>query len=92
MRPIDADALREWLKGWIEYYNLSPAYVRALIDEQPTVDAVEVVRCKDCRYYMRSDELCEMIAARLHLYECGKQWNEDSFCCWGKRRGEEDER
>lgn len=51
----------------------------------------ELVRCRDCRYYMRSDELCEMIAARLHLYECGKQWNEDSFCCWGKRRGEEDE-
>ena len=38
MRLIDADALMEWLNGWIEYYNLSPAYVRALIDRQPTIE------------------------------------------------------
>ena len=37
MRQIDADALMECFKGWIEEYNLSPAYVRAIIDEMPTI-------------------------------------------------------
>ena len=37
MRLIDADALMECFKGWIEEYNLSPAYVRAIIDEMPTI-------------------------------------------------------
>lgn len=41
MRLIDADVLMEWLKGWREYHNLSPAYVRALIDEQPTINPMK---------------------------------------------------
>ena len=47
MRLIDADALKaEWQNGFYK------KIVDALMDDAPTVDAVEVVRCKDClRYY-----------------------------------------
>ena len=42
MRLIDADAYKKYLDdNWIvANYNA--------IDAQPTIDAVEVVRCKDC--------------------------------------------
>jgi predicted nucleic-acid-binding Zn-ribbon protein len=54
-RYIDADALKEYIDcGHLR----SPAEVCFserdvvdLIDAQPTVDAVPVIRCKDCRYY-----------------------------------------
>ena len=48
----------------------------------------ELVRCKDCKYYLKSDEKCQLIDTRLHFYETGKRWAEDSFCSWAKRKEE----
>ena len=42
----------------------------------PSVDAVEVVRCKDCKYYNPIGVCIEMSSAVC----------EDSFCCWAERR------
>lgn len=48
-----------------------------VIDEAPTVDAVEVVRCKDCVEY---------------LYCLQNEHNDpNGFCAWGKPREVEDE-
>ena len=41
MRLIDVDKLKD---------IISDTWVLDRIDEQPTVDAVPVVRCKDCKY------------------------------------------
>lgn len=41
MRLIDADKLDWWYKG---------RNIRRVIDDAPTVDAVQVVRCKDCKH------------------------------------------
>lgn len=52
-RLIDAAALKAELRKSAEYHEARrPGYYSAIthIDEQPTVDAVEVVRCKDCCY------------------------------------------
>ena len=58
MRLIDADEMRN---GWIDGIN-EPIYcandVLDDIDEQPTVDAVEVVRCKDCIWYHKAHIKC----------------------------------
>ena len=57
MRLIDADALHETLKTkqkWVvrcgDKHNEGYTYdqVHFAIDDAPTIDAVEVVRCKDC--------------------------------------------
>jgi hypothetical protein len=49
-RLIDADALREqWL--CLEGNDFKASDFVYSIDEQPTIDAVPVIRCKDCRYY-----------------------------------------
>lgn len=53
MRLIDADALME------EYRKIQMASIKmqfvciteVAIDNAPTVDAVPVTRCRDCRYY-----------------------------------------
>ena len=53
---------------WNEVYNA--------IKEIPPVDAVEVVRCKDCIHYKGMAE-CECVP------ECGgTMW----FCAWGERK------
>ena len=45
MRLIDADALGELVSHGVVHYEDIMA--------QPTVDAVEVIRCEDCKYYFR---------------------------------------
>ena len=56
MRLIDADVLKTKAISCetSELYD-SPVFFKAVgtkeIDEAPTIDAVEVVRCRDCKYY-----------------------------------------
>lgn len=56
MRLIDADELRKDVlelpdcpNGYSDTFDKS--LIIALVDEAPTVDAVPVVRCKDCKWY-----------------------------------------
>lgn len=44
MRLIDADELIVMEYGGIKFVP------KEFIDDAPTVDAVEVIRCKDCKY------------------------------------------
>ena len=55
MRLIDADALKSKVQA--QEWKRDPAVMLALdwiymlLNEQPTIDAVPVVRCKDCKHY-----------------------------------------
>lgn len=74
MRLIDADVLKEYFPdnregSWT--YNVT---VKACIDAQPTVDAVPVIRCKDCRFY---EENC---MGRMICIDTGRCRNDDDFC------------
>lgn len=62
MRLIDADELIAEIRNpkYPYTYDAERVY-RHMIDNAPTVDAVPVVRCKDCRYWDKDDsdrELC----------------------------------
>ena len=51
MRLIDADAMIEHLRkdplfDFVERYGIT-----GVIEAQPTVDAVPLIRCKDCKYW-----------------------------------------
>ena len=51
MRLIDADILKGSMsKRMIEKRDLNASFYE-VINEQPTVEAVEVVRCKECKHY-----------------------------------------
>jgi len=84
MRLIDADALlarmrRDPLFSLVERYGVS-----GVIEAEPTVDAVEVVRCNDCA--IRYDACPRVI--RVGGYISFVTEDED-FCSGGKRKGEE---
>ena len=56
-------------------------------------DAIQVVRCKDCKYWQKSnddqrrDGMCE---ALLHFHGAERYMtNEDFFCAHGERRTDE---
>lgn len=90
-RLIDADKLERQ-----EYWGNERCfdYVDAEdIDNAPTVDAVPVVRCKDCKYYRESRVLApNKFCFRLnHPTEPGKigyNFADDDFCSHGVRRNE----
>ena len=77
MRLIDADVL---LAEYDRQHEGEPGKAQKLIEDAPTVDAVEVVRCKDCKYLMFSD----------FYGECGKGYmgivRPDDFCSRGERK------
>lgn len=60
--------------------------VRKLIQEAPVVDAVEVVRCKDCKYYKKGS--CELHSVWPDEYSTGYDCrpDDDDFCSYGERR------
>lgn len=71
MRLIDADKLERQ-----EYWGNERCfdYVDAEdIDNAPTVDAVEVVRCKNCRKF--KTYACRMVAS-----------GHDDFCSYGEKK------
>lgn len=87
MRLIDADVMRQdWLEsGQNEYVYDANAFLDS-IDEQPTIDAVPVVRCKDCKHWNRD-------RANIHRGECleivPEVWiNENDFCSYGVKKDE----
>lgn len=54
MRPIDADKLQ--LEGYLECFDekcteRDLAFLNMMVEKMPTVDAVPVIRCKDCKWW-----------------------------------------
>ena len=62
-----------WERGW-------NAAIDAILEAATTVDAVPVVRCKDCKHYYGN-----------HTYCANDVWSEDDgFCYFGERRTDEE--
>lgn len=74
MRLIDADAL---LKHKSDHEIISTH----LIWNAPTVDAVPVIRCKDCKKFVVEEDQ----AYCLDMYG---QCDENGFCSWAERKEE----
>ena len=75
-----------WLKGDMTDSTEMIA-VQSIIDDAPAVDAVEVVRCKDCKWlYNGYDQYCCTKHTGLALI---KPSGED-FCSYGERRADDD--
>lgn len=72
MRLFDADALKLFIKqnGYL-YANT--------LDTFPTVDAVPVVKCRECKNYAGAK-----IGGFCELNE--SYWEEENFCSYGERK------
>ena len=81
-RLIDAKALWEYVKT-THISSATRVTIMCLLDIAPTVDAVEVVRCKDCK--KGHPELAPnggvWCAVWNHVFR------DDEFCSKGERRG-----
>ena len=77
MRLIDADAL-------IDALGISDEDIvfKETLEDEPTIDAVPVVRCKDCTYYCPLDD--------SRPYDCLRSGmlcvRKEDFCSCGKER------
>ena len=95
MRLIDADKMVADIKyqndilqamGLGDYADVLAKGFLQEIDNQPTVDAVPVVRCKDCKNWDRTWTL----QSGLHFCPMiGLQTAKDWFCADGERREED---
>ena len=90
MRLINADALEKKLHELaLDEWNHGPstswsnAYLECedIVYNAPTVDAVPVVRCKNCKYYEETGSggigTCLLTISGAEV---------DGFCAWGERR------
>lgn len=60
--------------------------INNVLDETPAIDAVEVVRCKDCKK-AKEATLCDFICTRDEVM---MPMNADDFCSYGEKRGDGD--
>jgi hypothetical protein len=84
MRLIDADALIPMMKyattdNEIGVFPIRIGFdaIKRVIDDAPTIDAVEVVRCKDCKHKYVSGN------GTTQYYVCDfmdAQYEENGFC------------
>lgn len=106
MRLIDVDSIKSAKYHDLSYTHIHPVGVDiqayemgwndaldAVVESAPSVDAVEVVRCKDCKHKPSGtgvnhdieflDEICPC--------QCEDYWyswmpQDNFFCAWGERR------
>ena len=78
-RLIDANALSIQVMDASYWDNQDEDVIWNLVQDAPTVDAVEVVRCKDCKRYSQSG-MCNLYLNVSH------EMKTDDFCSYGERR------
>lgn len=85
MRLIDADELLKY-KVQGEIGNVSGDFIPGYaIDNAPTVDAISVVKCKDCKYYVYG--CCIIHSEEPDVLSPGYSFNPEpnDFCSYGER-------
>lgn len=80
MRLIDGDELRDTIENehFGEYEDKETTFY--CIDTAPTIDAVLVVRCKDCKYHDEGENYIYCCALKTKCPDDG-----EFFCKYGDR-------
>ncbi len=94
MRLIDADAVKfNFQYGYDDNGILLVPYrdAKKLIEAAKTVDAVPIVRCKDCKYYNRGELLapnkfCFRLKHPTENRLIGYNFAPNDFCSSGERK------
>ena len=84
MRLIDADTLIEDVDGDLTD-SVAEGKAIVKIENAPTIDAVPVIRCRDCKYNSNTDGNyvnCNIIPEMF-----GKT-PDDNYCSWAERKEE----
>ena len=86
-RLIDAKALEKQIKQAFEDTNpYAMGMMLRWIRKQTKVDAVEVVRCKDCKHFFYDSECSKHSQSGSWLTEYKFYTRADNFCSYGERK------
>ena len=77
-RLIDANAL---IAEYDRVHIGEPGKARKLMEDAPTIDAVPVVRCSECKYHEDTS-----VAGYKHCYLIDKIVYYNGFCSYGIRK------
>ena len=86
---ISRDYLLDTISSMIAYHN-SASDVYDMVEDAPTVDAIPVIRCKDCKHAHYTDYFGltkNMLVCDRHL---GQRFGTelDNYCSWAERKEE----
>ena len=90
MRLIDADALQRRICGakcgceYEDCWNEEGCVYDRFISNAPTINAVPVVRCRECKH-RKYDDIFGMLWCNLD--SCTKRVKPDDFCSYGEKEG-----
>lgn len=90
MRLIDADALISIIKIQLDksetlFNDVMKKFID-ILEHSPTIDAVSVVRCKECWHGKR---IVSADGVFTHMCDISDlKWRADDFCSYGERGGE----
>lgn len=86
-RLIDADALIKRMPSAMDMQDvyLPIHFKELLIDDAPTVDAVPVIRCKDCKHAEREED-GDIMCTFWDFCECNHHVLANGYCDRAERR------
>ena len=89
-RLIDANALVSCIDECSQEsrFRLYYGYAKSFIDDAPTIDAVPVIRCRECEHHYWEQEPCHgKIVHYCNLpHMSGVQVFKEFFCYYGERK------
>ena len=100
-RYIDADNLGGWLETILKDFGEPDIRIRPIaygsenalrsvlevVKKQPPEDVVEVVRCKDCKYYKPQEKSRHWNSEKKYCNRSATvKVNDEDFCSYGERR------
>lgn len=92
---ISRKAAKEKFNDIPPFIGMTGGCVQQMLDDIPAVDAVEVIRCKDCKHWHEETGWCNkhshFIGSKgeaCHPWESTewKMLNADDFCSYGERK------
>ena len=91
MRLIDAEALKSYVDECSKEsrFRVYYGYAESFINDAPTIDAVPVVRCRECKHYDTADFDGDILCG-CTLHSAMLDITPDSFCSYGERKGSAD--
>lgn len=88
MRLIDAESLTMLVsKATILSDEFKNVFCK-LVYGEPTVDAVPVVRCRECKHGVKVDDQGKWFYCRMTCAKGLAVVRKDDFCNYGERRGD----
>lgn len=81
MRYIDADKLIQRFRPFTDVFGTKMVHIDSVvhvIKNEPTADVVEVVRCKDCKWY-------HGIGCAINIVDESDEPKDNDYCSFGER-------